>query len=63
LVRGGKSHPLLVHRLGVSAGLLSQPAYRFAIHLRQPRRLPHAASFMEMFQNRQTLLLGQLRAE
>jgi hypothetical protein len=43
-----------VHRLGVSAGFLSEPADGFAVHLRQPRRLSNAATFAEVFQNRQS---------
>jgi hypothetical protein len=40
----------------MSAGFLSQPADGFAVHLRQPRRLPNAASFIEVFQDRQAQL-------
>ena len=43
-----------MHRLGVSAGFVSQPANGFAVHLRQPRRLSNAAPFAEVFQNRQS---------
>jgi hypothetical protein len=47
----------------MSAGFLSQPADGFAVHLRQPRRLPNAASFIEVFQDRQTGLGSKLRPE
>jgi len=52
-----------MHRLGVSARFFSQPADRFAVHLRQPRRLPHAASFIQMLQNRQRGRRRKLRAK
>jgi hypothetical protein len=48
---------------GVITRLLGQVANGGAVHLGQPCRLSHPASFVQMLQNRQALLHRQLGAE
>jgi hypothetical protein len=52
-----------VQRLGVIARPSRQAAHGGAIHLRQPRRLSHATTLVQVFQDRQALVVGELGAE
>jgi hypothetical protein len=59
-VRGGKSHALVVELLGLLAGDQSQPDYRVFVDTHQAAGLADAAAFLQMLEDREGFVLGEL---
>jgi hypothetical protein len=62
-VFGGKSHELVVELAGVLAGQSGVADHGVAVHLHQASGGPDAVAFGQVLEDRDGLLLGQLRAE
>jgi hypothetical protein len=59
---GGKSHALVVDRVGVLAGDQSQSHHRVFVHPDQAAGLPHSTTFLPMLEHGQGLVVGEFAA-
>jgi hypothetical protein len=62
-VLGGKGHEFLVGVVGVLSGQAAVPHHRIAVGPHEPAGLADATPFVQVLQDRDGFLLGQVRAE